>query len=88
MPLLREVPGVLGVALSGAGPGMLLIVARDLDAGELERSLQKVLAEPGDVELLQCGFADTGAGRDAARQMYKNPEIPLAGVTLKKVTQV
>ncbi len=67
-PLLREIdsfahiPGVLGVALSGAGPGMLLIVDRDLDCSALERSLKQVLAEPASLEVLQCGFESIGAG--------------------------
>ncbi len=59
---LVQIRGVLGVALSGAGPGMLLIVDRDLDCGALERSLKQVLAEPASLEVLQCGFESTGAG--------------------------
>lgn len=76
IPLLGEAPGVLGVALSGAGPGMLLIV-REVDGVALEHSLQGVLAYPADVELLQCGFADAGAGGHAMRQMHGRPDSSL-----------
>lgn len=67
MPALRAIPGVLGAALSGAGPGMLLIVERNLDRGTLQHALQQKLAEPAHVEVLQCGFARIGPGAGLER---------------------
>jgi homoserine kinase len=70
-PLLQEVeslaaiPGVLGVALSGAGPGILLIVERDLDPNVLDSLLQQTLADASTLEILQCGFERQGAGSTA-----------------------
>lgn len=66
-PLLRDVegiagiPGVLGAALSGAGPGMLLIVDRDLAADELLRGLDRVLGVTTDFYMLTCEFEARGA---------------------------
>jgi len=47
LPLAGE-PGVLGVALSGAGPGMLIVAARDADA---ERLIARIRAAAGDPDL-------------------------------------
>jgi homoserine kinase len=58
---LETMPGVLGAALSGAGPGMLLIVQREFDADLLDRQLRQVIGEAASVEVLQCGFENTGA---------------------------
>ena len=61
-PLLQElealgkIPGVLGVALSGAGPGILIIVERELDPADLEGHLRLALASSVGLEILQCGF--------------------------------
>lgn len=67
-PLLREtealsnIPGVLGVALSGAGPGILLVVERELDEESLNRQLQHALPDSATLEILQCGFQSRGGG--------------------------
>jgi len=66
-PLLRQmeeiaaVPGVLGVALSGAGPGILVIAKRSTDESELSAHLQQLLADGVTLEILQCGFEAAGA---------------------------
>jgi homoserine kinase len=65
---LEAIQGVLGVALSGAGPGMLLIVERELDSETLERLLQQTLAGTVRVEVLQCGFESAGAGSRASSE--------------------
>jgi homoserine kinase len=45
---------ILGVALSGAGPGVLLLVesVRDIDA--MEGRIRQAVSELGPVEILHC----------------------------------
>jgi homoserine kinase len=62
---LETMPGVLGAALSGAGPGMLLIVQREFDGDLLDRQLRHVIGEAASVEVLQCGFENTGAASNS-----------------------
>jgi homoserine kinase len=52
--------GVLGVALSGAGPAVLLVIEKEEC---LETALLAVRAEIGDAEaeLLTCAFEPVGA---------------------------
>lgn len=54
-------PGILGVALSGAGPGILMIVERDLDRAALEGLLRKTLSDRSSCEVIECGFESQGA---------------------------
>ncbi|MEO6829974.1 MAG: hypothetical protein ABI164_09185, partial [Acidobacteriaceae bacterium] len=67
--LLEAIPGVLGAALSGAGPGMLLIVERDLVPDVLDRLLKQALSGSASVELLQCGFESLGARSTTSSKM-------------------
>jgi homoserine kinase len=60
LPLRRE-PGVLGVALSGAGPGVLLIVERNLSDESLHRAIGSLLGNATDAEVVACGFCEEGA---------------------------
>lgn len=53
--------GVLGVVLSGAGPGVLLIVEQNLDNNALDRLLTSAFGSSIDAEILQCGFENRGA---------------------------
>ena len=46
LPLTGEV-GVLGVALSGAGPGVLLVVEADAAIGELAARIRQLARRPG-----------------------------------------
>lgn len=62
LPLQGEA-GILGVALSGAGPGILLIVDRNLDPTVLHCRLQQALGSIADVEILHCGFSAEGVAR-------------------------
>ncbi len=84
-PLLGEVqslagiPGVLGVALSGAGPGMLLIVERELDRDALDRLLQQALADTASLEIVQCGFEGLGAG---ATEIWGHSIAPVVSADL------
>jgi homoserine kinase len=54
-------PGILGVALSGAGPGILMVVERGLDRGGLERLLTRALSDRASCEVIECGFESHGA---------------------------
>jgi homoserine kinase len=54
-------PGILGVALSGAGPGILMVVERGLDRGGLERLLIRALSNRASCEVIECGFESQGA---------------------------
>ncbi len=82
---LEAIPGVLGVALSGAGPGMLLIVERELDCGTLEHLLQQTLAKTVSVEVLQCGFESAGASSTAPSETWVSSAKNLKP-SLQKVT--
>jgi homoserine kinase len=58
--------GVLGVALSGAGPSVLLII----DANEMAnaaRAAQAAVESEGGVEILQARFASQGAAAQRER---------------------
>lgn len=61
---LAGVAGVLGVALSGAGPGVLLIVERERDPEDLHLSVKKALQEMAEADILQCGFESRGGAQN------------------------
>ncbi|MES2222425.1 MAG: homoserine kinase [Acidobacteriota bacterium] len=54
--------GILGAALSGAGPGILLVVERNLDRAALERRVGEALGDRSSCEVIECGFESQGAG--------------------------
>jgi homoserine kinase len=59
LPLAGE-PGVLGVALSGAGPGMLIVALPDTDSACLGARIRAAAGDPA-LEILEtsaCGGAD------------------------------
>lgn len=74
-PLLKRieriagVPGVLGAALSGAGPALLLVTDRSRDARTMEAALREAVGEDARVETLVCEFAAIGAGASVVRTM-------------------
>lgn len=80
-PLLRRmeeiaaIPGVLGVALSGAGPGILVIAQRTLEEAKLSRDLEHVLADGTTLEILQCGFQSTGAADALNAEHVSDPVL-------------
>jgi homoserine kinase len=61
-PLLEQLlplagrSGILGVALSGAGPAVVLLVARREEAPEAQRAIMRELEGSEPVELLLCGL--------------------------------
>ena len=61
--------GILGVALSGAGPGILMVVERDLDREGLENVLRKALDDRSSYEVVECGFQSQGARATLRRNM-------------------
>jgi len=57
---ISQEEGVLGVALSGAGPGVLMIVERSLNENSLQCLLHRKLGGLENVEVLRCGFENKG----------------------------
>lgn len=53
--------GILGVALSGAGPGVLVITGSQADVDRASTAIRRELAGLMEVELLVSGFASKGA---------------------------
>jgi homoserine kinase len=58
--------GILGVALSGAGPSVLLVVEGQNVLNDAVNAVQQVL-EPGNVEILMTTFSTNGASRFRSR---------------------
>jgi homoserine kinase len=56
VPLVGQ-KGVLGVALSGAGPAVLMVLDTTADRPDLYQSLHNVVAEVDEVEIIACKFA-------------------------------
>lgn len=69
---LAGTPGILGAALSGAGPGILLVVERNLDRAGLERRLAEALVDRSSYEVLECGFESHGAASTLRRDTPMN----------------
>jgi len=53
--------GILGVALSGAGPSVLLILAGEEAAPGAKKAVQDALTNEAEVEILVAGFESAGA---------------------------
>lgn len=60
LPLVGE-HGILGTALSGAGPAVLVIVDRESNLGGAASAIQEALGAERAAELLICRFFPTGA---------------------------
>lgn len=67
-------PGILGVALSGAGPGILMIVEKDLDRAALDSLLKKALSDQTSYEVVECGFESLGARSVQRRKTPLKPK--------------
>lgn len=60
LPLAGE-HGILGAALSGAGPAVLLLAESEVAANEARRRVQSTVAEAGPVEILTCELESEAA---------------------------
>ncbi len=58
---MRNIPGVLGVALSGSGPGVFIVVERSAATPALGIAVRERTAHLRGVEIIQCDFANKGA---------------------------
>ena len=54
-------PGILGVALSGAGPGILMILEKGLNRAALDRLLKEAISDRTSYEVVECSFESLGA---------------------------
>jgi homoserine kinase len=75
---LSRIPGVLGVALSGAGPALLLVLDQKASRDVLEKRAGQ-LSDAADLELLFCDFDRRGA------QVDPTPEAVLQGGSARPV---
>ena len=69
LPLLLPLAGshgILGAALSGAGPSILLILSGAAAESDAKEAIGKMLGESAKVEILTVGFESRG-GRDSIR---------------------
>ena len=64
LPILQPLAGengILGVALSGAGPAVLLVVDDDENAGRAAAAIRKATGNQAAAELIICRFSRTGS---------------------------
>jgi homoserine kinase len=59
--------GILGVALSGAGPGVLMVVADEERVGQASAAIRNAVNGLPDPELLVCRFQSEGANQFTAK---------------------
>lgn len=58
---LWKTDGVLGVALSGAGPAVLVLIASENDAPAVEKNVLEVLSNNGTIQVLKCSLESNEA---------------------------
>lgn len=58
--------GILGAALSGAGPAVLVIVEGERALEQASTAIRGALSDPGEAELLVCRFVESGASQSMA----------------------
>jgi homoserine kinase len=61
LPLVRR-HGIVGVALSGAGPSVMVVVDQNLHVQEAEAAIRVALGSAYPAELVSCQFQREGAG--------------------------
>jgi homoserine kinase len=64
LPLLLPLVGshgILGVALSGAGPAVLVVVSGESEVAHASKVIEQETSEHTRSDLIRCGFARTGA---------------------------
>ena len=64
LPLVGE-QGILGAALSGAGPSVLVVVDGEASLPAAEKAIRGALGASFDGELIPCGFQQDGVSRVA-----------------------
>ena len=70
---LAGTPGILGAALSGAGPGILMVVERKPGPCRIwNGGLSKALGDGSSCEVMECGFESQGAGSTVRRDTPLN----------------
>ena len=69
---ISQAEGVLGIALSGAGPGVLAIVEQSLKNEKLLGLLRTQLGDFKDVEVIHCSFENKGVMSDWATHLVSN----------------
>ncbi|HUV70255.1 MAG TPA: homoserine kinase [Terracidiphilus sp.] len=78
LPLVGE-HGILGAALSGAGPAVLAIVESEASLGEASAAIRRALGNALEAELMVCRFEDSGAsvtiGDGVARPVENAPRV-------------
>jgi homoserine kinase len=65
LPLLLPLvggQGILGAALSGAGPAVLVIVDSEVNMSQAQSAIRSALGAEPPAELLRCRFVSAGAG--------------------------
>jgi homoserine kinase len=62
LPLVGE-QGILGAALSGAGPSVLVVVDGEASLPAAEKAIRGALGPAFDGELVRCGFQQDGASQ-------------------------
>jgi homoserine kinase len=62
LPLVGE-HGILGAALSGAGPAVLVVVENEKSLAQASAAVRNALASPLEAELLVCRFLAAGASQ-------------------------
>jgi homoserine kinase len=60
LPLVGE-HGILGAALSGAGPAVLVVVESEKSLDQASAAIRNALCSPQEAELLVCRFVESGA---------------------------
>ncbi len=72
LPLVGE-HGILGAALSGAGPAVLVVVENEQGLEQASEAIRRVLNRPDEAELLICRFMACGASQFIETQCIQLP---------------
>jgi len=68
LPLVGE-EGILGAALSGAGPAVLVIVETEGCVEKASETIRRVLENPDAAELLVCSLEGSGVTKSAVSSL-------------------
>jgi homoserine kinase len=67
LPLVGK-SGILGAALSGAGPAVLVIVDREKNVASASRAIRQILERAMAFEVIVCRFSRTGVGKSIEKK--------------------